>query len=215
MEKASRYYEPLPRNLRHLMEERKLSQQAVADALGVKRQSVAQYCDGSAFPSLQRLCSLADLFGVTTDYLLGRTECETTDIDIQAACARFGLSEAALARLETTNDNSVVDGFCVSNTYFNKLIDFLISNMSWMDVEEWYEALVAIQSHKRTNKISLFTSEKERILDDNSMVISLEDAKALYAQLIAHHVLNILMDEKDPYCVLSRLEKSIDKHKKY
>lgn len=197
MVKASRYSDPFPRNLRHLLEERKLSQQAVADALGVKRQSVAQYCDGSAYPSLQRLCSLADLFGVTTDYLLGRTECKSPDVEVQAACERYGLSETALHKLETTNDNSVVDGFCVSNTYFNKLINFLILNMSWMDVEGWYEALVAIQSHGRTNKISLFTSEKERILDDNSMVISLEDARALYAQMIAHHVLTILLDEKD------------------
>lgn len=189
MEKASRYSDPLPRNLRHLMEERKLSQQTVADALGVKRQSVAQYCDGSAYPSLQRLCSLADLFGVTTDYLLGRTECKSPDVEVQAACERYGLSETALHKLEDMNLNTLA--------HFNKLIDLLINNLA-MPVDKWYNALVEIKALEKVKKISVYSSKKYKINDDDTMCITLQEAKYLYAQMIASHIQDILISRKQP-----------------
>lgn len=186
------------------------TQAEVAQEIGLTSSAYSMYEGGRREPNFDTLVMIADHFGVSTDYLLGRTECKSPDIDIQAASERFGLSEATLKRLETTNDNNNVDGLCVSNLYFNKLIDFLIINMSWMDVEGWYEALVTIQSHRRTNKISLYASAKDRIGDDNSVAISLEDARVLYAQLIAHHVLSILLGDKDTNCVLSQIEKILN-----
>lgn len=47
-----------------------MTQQYVADRLGIGRESYARYENGSRNPSLQNLVDLADLFGVTTDYLL-------------------------------------------------------------------------------------------------------------------------------------------------
>lgn len=189
MVKASRYNDPLPRNLRHLLEERKLSQQAVADALGVKRQSVAQYCDGSACPSLQRLCSLADFFGVTTDYLLGRTECKSPDVEVQAACERYGLSESALHKLEDMNLNGLA--------HFNKLIDFLIDDLT-TPVAKWYNALVEIKALEKTKKISLYSSRKYKINDDGTMCITLQEAKYLYVQMIASYIQEILISNEQP-----------------
>ena len=47
-----------------------LSQEALAEKLGVSRQSVSKWETGEATPEVSKLLSLSKLFGVTTDYLL-------------------------------------------------------------------------------------------------------------------------------------------------
>ena len=60
-----------------LIEQRKLNkmtQRQVAEVLKIKQPSYIRYEKGVAEPSLENLVSLAELFDVSTDYLLGRTE---------------------------------------------------------------------------------------------------------------------------------------------
>ena len=45
---------------------------AAAKALGVSQTTVSNWDLGRKQPSLELLCKAADLYGVTTDYLLGR-----------------------------------------------------------------------------------------------------------------------------------------------
>ena len=47
-----------------------LSQEALAEKLGVSRQSVSKWETGEATPEVTKLLSLSKIFGVTTDYLL-------------------------------------------------------------------------------------------------------------------------------------------------
>lgn len=47
-----------------------LSQEALAEKLGVSRQSVSKWETGEATPEVSKLLALSELFGVTTDYLL-------------------------------------------------------------------------------------------------------------------------------------------------
>lgn len=54
----------LQEHIRTLRKERGLSQEALAEALGVSRQAVTKWEDGSALPSTANLLSLADFFGV-------------------------------------------------------------------------------------------------------------------------------------------------------
>ena len=51
-----------------------LSQEQLADRLGVTRQSVSKWESGTALPELVKLISLSEIFGVSLDYLTGRTE---------------------------------------------------------------------------------------------------------------------------------------------
>jgi len=60
-------------NLVELRKLNKLTQQNVADYLGIKQPSYIRYERGEAEPSLTNLCKLADLFDVSVDYLLGRS----------------------------------------------------------------------------------------------------------------------------------------------
>ncbi len=60
-----------------LVEQRKinkLTQRQVADNLGISQPSYIRYENGTSEPNLTNLKTLADLFDVSVDYLLGRTE---------------------------------------------------------------------------------------------------------------------------------------------
>ena len=51
-----------------------LSQEELAEKLGVSRQAVSKWETGEALPEITKLKGLADVFGVTTDYLLNDNE---------------------------------------------------------------------------------------------------------------------------------------------
>ena len=53
-----------------------LSQEALAEKLGVSRQAVSKWETGEAVPELSKLVLLAQTFGVTTDWLLSESEPE-------------------------------------------------------------------------------------------------------------------------------------------
>lgn len=60
-----------------LVEQRKinkLTQRQVADNLGISQPSYIRYENGTSEPNLTSLSKLADLFDVSVDYLLGRTD---------------------------------------------------------------------------------------------------------------------------------------------
>lgn len=62
----------LKNKIRELREARGMSTQELADILGVSQRQVQLYEKGESVPKIEGLVILADLFGVTTDYLLGR-----------------------------------------------------------------------------------------------------------------------------------------------
>lgn len=82
--------------LRALMKERSVTQDILAEKAGCSRQAVSQYMDGSSAPNVDKLLSIADFFNVSADYLLGRTNAETTDKDLRYICDYTGLNETAL-----------------------------------------------------------------------------------------------------------------------
>lgn len=61
-------------NLKELRKERKISQAALAKAIGVTQQCVSEWERGRIEPTLSYLWKLADLFGVSIDVLCGRTD---------------------------------------------------------------------------------------------------------------------------------------------
>lgn len=54
--------------------EKRYTQQAIADALMVSKGAVASWESGARKPDIDTICKLADFYGVSTDYLLGRIE---------------------------------------------------------------------------------------------------------------------------------------------
>ena len=58
--------------LRHLRERKKLTQTQVANQLGVNTNTISRFELGVHYPTMINLISLADLFGCSIDYLVGR-----------------------------------------------------------------------------------------------------------------------------------------------
>ena len=56
-----------------LRKEKKKTQSEMAEFLGIKLRAYQYYESGTFYPEIPNLIKLADYFGVTTDYLLGRS----------------------------------------------------------------------------------------------------------------------------------------------
>ena len=50
------------------------SQEELAGQLGVSRQSVSKWESAASIPDLDKILKMSELFGVSTDYLLGRSD---------------------------------------------------------------------------------------------------------------------------------------------
>lgn len=64
----------ISQNIRSLREHSKLTQEALANRLGVARQTVAKWESGDAVPDLENACALAALFDVSVDALANHDE---------------------------------------------------------------------------------------------------------------------------------------------
>lgn len=69
--------------LRDLRASRKLTQKELAEKLGLTNTStISKYESGETKPSVEIIDKLADLFGVTADYLMGRSEEKKSSDDL-------------------------------------------------------------------------------------------------------------------------------------
>ncbi|MBR1822365.1 MAG: helix-turn-helix transcriptional regulator, partial [Clostridia bacterium] len=61
-------------NVKLLRREAGISQQALADALGISQQSINHYENHDTQPDLQTLKQMADYFNTSIDYIVGHTD---------------------------------------------------------------------------------------------------------------------------------------------
>jgi len=73
MEEENRM-EKLGEILAELRLDKKMTQKELAQVLHVSIGTISNYEKGAHFPDIEKLINLADFFGVTTDYLLGRSK---------------------------------------------------------------------------------------------------------------------------------------------
>jgi transcriptional regulator with XRE-family HTH domain len=114
---ATDYNGPFPSRLRILMQN--TTQKELADYIGVSRQSISQYMDGSSQPVANKVAQIADYFKVSADYLLGRTGAQKP-ANINAV-EKYGLSEKALSRLEEIHAKK-------NSEYFTRTVNALIED---------------------------------------------------------------------------------------
>lgn len=75
------------------------TQASLAQKMGVSSRTIASYEQGINEPSMETLINLSNYFNVTTDYLIGRSECKT--IDMQKLYDEIGLSENSIGLLKS------------------------------------------------------------------------------------------------------------------
>ena len=63
--------------IKELRNEKKQTQRDMAELLGIKLRAYQYYESGTHYPEVPNLIKLADYFGVSTDYLLGRSDSRT------------------------------------------------------------------------------------------------------------------------------------------
>ena len=101
-------------NLKRLRSASGISQKALADAIGVSQQSINKYENHNIEPDIQTLCKIADYFGVSVDYLVGRAGeagsdelCPALNPDEKAAIRAF----RRLSRKQREAIRAVIDSF--------------------------------------------------------------------------------------------------------
>ena len=94
---------------------------ALKNHLGCSLQAINQYKQGTAFPKTENLIKIADYYGISVDYLLGRTDIPNLDNDIQSVHNLTGLSVDAICKLNRIFRED-------KQTVFTDLISLLIED---------------------------------------------------------------------------------------
>ncbi|MDD7186208.1 MAG: helix-turn-helix transcriptional regulator [Clostridia bacterium] len=71
----------LNEKIKELRKAKRVSQVEMASALGLTKQCVSNWENDNIQPSIEMLVKIADYFGVTTDYLLGRSETDVINVE--------------------------------------------------------------------------------------------------------------------------------------
>lgn len=128
METVSKFGERLLK----LREERNETQQQLADAVDITRQSLSRYETNDRTPNIDLVYNIAKHYNVSADYLLGLSEIQSSNKKIEIACEVTGLSEKAITHLI----NFFNDG---NNDFIETLSDIISSNSFFEMIKElWF-----------------------------------------------------------------------------
>lgn len=83
-----------------LREQRSWTQEQLSSSLGISRAALSHYEKNRREPDTETLSKVADIFGVTIDYLVGRTKRQegTLDDDVRQFVDHLELSDAELLK---------------------------------------------------------------------------------------------------------------------
>ena len=152
------YDAPFPSRLRTLMHD--TTQKELAEYIGVSRQSISQYMDGSSQPVASKVAQIADYFKVSTDYLLGRTAAKQPE-NINAV-EKYGLSEAALSVLEEIRAYK-------RNDFVLRAVNALLENRVTLGAIAQYLYFNLSEDHQEKGMVPYVTVYKYGKKGDNSI----------------------------------------------
>lgn len=125
---------PIGEKIRMLRLQNKLTQEQLADRLGVSYQSVSRWENGVTYPDITLLTTIAKHFSVTTDYLLGEEDKEKRKHIRKQIQSISNLTEndkeAILAIIRACRREQDAEG-----EYFPNLCAYLMNSPIWQDPE--------------------------------------------------------------------------------
>jgi len=116
-----------PKKLRDLRKKEGVSQAEIAKTIGVTKSTIGLYETGDNVPDVKTLYKIADFYGVTCEYLLGRSKLPNGNADDMAVEKRFHLTKEAINNLANP-DNHYVDSLENDTEAYSKCVDMLIGN---------------------------------------------------------------------------------------
>ena len=148
--------------LRDLIEEHDITKQKLSEEIGVSRQAISQYCDGSTIPNADKLLKIAEFFNVSTDYLLGSTEAQTTDTDIKFMCEYTGIKDTSINNLHYLKEGKRSSEFFLGDKipydYSFDFLDFLFGGTEYYN---GFSLLSKISEYK-----NMLISQTENLLKE-------------------------------------------------
>lgn len=91
----------LAQNLQFYRQKKDLTQEQLAEQLGVSRQSVSKWESGQSYPEMEKLLAMCELFGCTLDTLLSKSAAEETS-DIAEAYDAYRNRSARMTTIGVT-----------------------------------------------------------------------------------------------------------------
>ena len=102
-------------NLKKLRQSAGVSQQQLADVIGISQQSINKYENHNIEPDIATLKALADYFSTSVDYLIGHT-----DVKIKIE----NISHINI----TTEEMQIIDGYRNANNNEKEIIKLVLKN---------------------------------------------------------------------------------------
>lgn len=103
------------KNLKKLRNRSNISQQQLADVIGVSQQSINKYENHGVEPDIATLIAIANYFSTSVDYLIGNTDIERKLENIQ----KYDLSD---------EECRIMDGYRKLNPTEKEIVNLIISN---------------------------------------------------------------------------------------
>lgn len=177
------YMLPFPKRLRELLDRPGETQAKLASAIKVNRQSIGQWKDGVTAPDIYALEKIADYFRTSTDYLLGKTDLQSSDVEDIALYNKIGLSDLAILRLYMFNKF----GFSIELSELissQKILDALTTIKEMNSQKEKYLIELKSIADLINSKNDLTSQDVKNMIDNNRNrykgEISSENYRALY-----------------------------------
>ena len=124
------YNSPLNSRIRDLLKDKNIKPDDFANVLGVSTEAVRLWCAGYARPDIDKLLFIANYFNVSVNYLLGQTDSQSTEADIQAIGDYTGLNDEAIHVLHTLNSLKN------ENVYHKSGMDFINTLLTHRNIED-------------------------------------------------------------------------------
>ena len=115
------------RRLVALRTEANLSQQKVADFLEVSKSTISLYESGSTVPDAKTIYKLCDIYQVSADYLLCRTDYRANSSRDQSI-EKYGFSEQAAENIREVQFSAPLDPYETVREPGRSVLDFLCSD---------------------------------------------------------------------------------------
>lgn len=117
------YHSSFASRLRATLESLNYSQKQLSEAIGKTQQMVNHYCLGNNIPNITVLAAIAQELNVSTDYLLGLTDSESTNLEIRKISDSTGLSTKSIQALQKYKNIPI----------FIDVLNFLLSDLKLLE----------------------------------------------------------------------------------
>lgn len=130
----------LGQRLIKLRETKKMTQVELAKDLGITRSSLSLYELGERTINTDVLYDIAKYFNVSADYLIGLSDTQSLDTDLQAVCKYTGLSEESIKKMKGEFDIDYEISMESDSTTLAEVLNCVFcSDVFWDMIWDWVE----------------------------------------------------------------------------